>query len=333
MHKNWIWITWESHRRSEELAKAFQAKYIVLDIEMFRVVRYVILSVLTFYNLLKEKPNVVFCQNPSVVLATILCVYKYLLKYILIVDRHSNFKFKSLQSKKLKWKLFHILSKYSIRKSDLTIVTNDNLAKIVENMNGHAFVLPDKLPQFSIKNKLEAKEDIKGKSKYKVTFITTFSIDEPIHESIDACMHLSGIDSYFTGNWKKMFNYSEVHSFKKDNIHFTGYIPEHDYLELLSSSNILVILTKSENLLTCGAYEALAFKKPMVLSNTNAIKSYFNFGAVYVNPDSNNIANGIQKALEEYKLLQDEIKKNLPKFIEEWKSRFNNVYNYILSLN
>jgi len=71
-----IWITWEKQRRSIELAKAFAAKLYVfiLPEEGFlnSFYRYCLLSLKTTRTIVRIKPRVVFSQNTSIILASLL---------------------------------------------------------------------------------------------------------------------------------------------------------------------------------------------------------------------------------------------------------------------
>jgi hypothetical protein len=171
-----IWITWEDHRRSRELSTAFSAKYVFLSCNRSRIIRYPVLGAKTFKLLLSEKPSLVFCQNPSIVLTSLLCILKIFFQYSLIVDRHSNFKFHTSKSMNPKWIIFHWLSKLSLRRADLTIVTNQFLKSYIESCGGKSEILPDKLPSLKSANP----QKLLGRVNY--VFVSTFSEDEPIHE-------------------------------------------------------------------------------------------------------------------------------------------------------
>ena len=69
-----VWVTWEDHRRSRELAKAFDASYFPIIFNKNRFIRYPVLSFLTIRWLLIERPDLVFSQNPSIVLSFLLVI-------------------------------------------------------------------------------------------------------------------------------------------------------------------------------------------------------------------------------------------------------------------
>ena len=59
------------------------------------------------------------------------------------------------------------------------------------------------------------------------------------------------------------------------NIKLTGYLPEPEYLSLLNACDLVLDLTTRDHCLVCGAYEAVSFNKPFVLSNNQATQGLF----------------------------------------------------------
>ena len=64
------------------------------------------------------------------------------------------------------------------------------------------------------------------------------------------------------------------------NVHFTGFLADEDYWQLLRSADAIIDLTSKADCLVCGAYEALALGKPMLLSDNTASRELFGEGAV-----------------------------------------------------
>lgn len=289
---NRVWITWEDHRRSRELARAFLCEYVFLKYIGGRLSRYMILSWKTIALIIKRKPDLIFCQNPSIFLAALLCFLKPLFKYRLVVDRHSNFRFEELRSIHPKWILFRFLSNYSLRNADLTIVTNQHLKDVVEELGGVSCVLPDKLPT------LVSQAEPSGSNRM-VTFITTYSGDEPIFEVVDAARIL-GDEYHFhiTGSYKKFGDKEKLINLLPTNVTLTGFLPDEDYERTLAQSDAIIVITTAEYTLTCGAYEAVALEKPMILGNTKTIKEYFSKGAAYADPTPESLAACIKNVCE-----------------------------------
>src|SRR5690554_5868579 len=322
-----IWITWEDHRRSRELAKALEANYVAFHQRGSRYIRYPMLGLKTIFFLLYTRPDTVYCQNPSIILTTIVCFLKRVLGYKVIVDRHSNFKFQLIRSKKWKWKIFHLLSRYTIRKADLTIVTNDYLKDYVDSQNGHGFVLPDKLPTLSSANI----KPLKGE--FNFVFISTFSDDEPIEQvieamrSVDARCHL-----YITGRYSSYRNVDKILATLPANVTLTGFLSEPDYQSLLASADTLIIITDQEHTLTCGAYEAVSLEKPMVLGDTETLKNYFALGAIYTKSNIVSIAASLKLAKAAYEENSVSVKALKGTLTVSWNSQFLALQQAVNSL-
>lgn len=312
-----IWITWEDHRRSRELAKVLEADYFAFHQPGNRYVRYFILGMKTVFFLLKIRADIIYCQNPSIVLAAIVCFLKPILRYKVVVDRHSNFKFQFLDSRNIKWKIFHFLSRYTIRKADLTIVTNNYLKDYVDSQKGHGFVLPDKLPTLSSANI----KPLKGE--FNFVFISTFSDDEPIEQVIEAMRKVDArCHLYITGRYSSYRNVDKILATLPANVTLTGFLSEPDYQSLLASADTLIIITDHEYTLTCGAYEAVSLEKPMVLGDTETLRNYFALGAVYTKSDIVSIADSLKLAKAAYEENSVSVKALKRTLIVSWNNQF-----------
>jgi len=325
--KTCYWITWEDHRRSRELAKSLDAKYVAFHQAGSRYIRYPILSLKTIFFLFNARADIVYCQNPSILLTTIVCFLKLILRYRVIVDRHSNFKFQLMSSRKWKWKLFHFLSRYTIRYADLTIVTNDFLKGYLEDQRGRGFVLPDKLPTLSSANIIPLK------GAFNFVFISTFSDDEPIEQVISAMDRLDeSCHLYITGRFSTYKNIDALLEKLPTNVTLTGFLSESDYQSLLISADILIIITDQEYTLTCGAYEAVTLEKPMILGDTNTIKNYFCKGAIYTKPLKEDIAAKMLETIQIADKMRIEVGELKNLLAQDWQRRYEDLQIYVRSL-
>jgi glycosyltransferase involved in cell wall biosynthesis len=80
------------------------------------------------------------------------------------------------------------------------------------------------------------------------------------------------------------------------NVHFLGYLPEHDYWAAILGCDAVVDLSLMPDCLVCGAYEALAAGKPMILSDNAASRQLFAGAAVYSEPNSAAIRDALAMA-------------------------------------
>lgn len=323
-YNNKIWITWERQRRSLELAQSFDCNiYIYERKHKYRLVRYLYASINSIRVLLKEKPKIVFCQNPSIFLTFLLCILKNVFNYFLIVDRHSNFMLSTPMC--LKKKIFLNLSDLTIKLADVTIVTNEPLLNNhILNNNSFGLVLQDRLPFLEDYKTLDVDLD---KSKINFLFVTSFGKDEPIDEFMRAIKEVStDYFFYITGNYKK---HSKNLLINGNNYKFTGFISDENYVSLMNSVDIVIVLTKHEFTLTCGAYEGISLCKPLILSDTIAIREYFRKGCVYTKSDDISIRNAIYECYNYYKKLQIEICDFREVLTDEWYLKFSIVNKQI----
>lgn len=321
---NKIWITWDDHRRSRELSRAIGAEYIVLTSKSLRLIRYMKLSYQTFSVISRKKPDVVFCQNPSLILACFLCSIKPLFRFYLVVDRHSNFKFGTENSSSLKWRAFHFLSDYSLRKADLTIVTNRQLSNVVEKKGGRVTVLPDKIPDF-----VQPRSNRQLPEKYKFLFICTFSDDEPVTEVLESFKKMGPeYGLYVTGNSSNFRHLERYQNF--GNIHFLGFISDVDYVSYLFSCDATIILTSMIMTLNCGSYESIAAQKPQIISGTEVIREYFYKGAYHLQSfDPIEITKGVKAVSNNLRKLKSEIKDLHNEIDRNWRSDFEEMNKVI----
>lgn len=319
-----LWVTWEDHRRSRELAAAFNCDYVCFASRRNRFLRYIFLSFKTITFINKFKPSVVFCQNPSIVLAFLLCTAKFFFRYQLIVDRHSSFKFSTRGSWHPMWLIFHKISDFSLKNADITIVTNKYLQDFVQAKGGRAFVLPDKIPQ--LYPSIDKAED----EKKTITFVSTFSDDEPIFEVVKAASLLSGeYLIYITGSHKRFDRFDELKAVLPDNVILTGFLPEKDYQNRLAASDAIMVITTLEYTLTCGAYEAVSLGKPMILGNTKTIMEFFNKGAVYTSIYPVEMADQITKLFADIDSFNQQVLVLKEEMRLSWEKQFNEIKEVI----
>ena len=295
-----IWITWEDQRRNRELAKSVGARlYELKDIDQIsnRLVKYFFGIIKTFRILFNNKPNIVFAQNPSIVLSFLLVFLKKIFKYTLVVDAHNA----GIYPAEGESKLLMSVSRYIQRKADMVLITNGELSQEVLKNHGTPHILPDKFPTILGNDTYDLSSDY-----FNVIFICTYAIDEPYVEVIQSGNYINeNIRIYITGNYKKVGISSEE---LPSNVILTGYLSLEDFESLLVSCDGVIDLTERESCLVCGAYEAVSAEKPMILSDTKALREYFYKGAVYSKHDPKSLANSINYLERNHTSLKEEVK-------------------------
>lgn len=309
-----IWITWEKQRRSLELAKAFECELYVFDFK--GLLRYPICIYNTIRVLIPNRHKIIFVQNPSMVLAATACLSKLLLKKTVIVDRHTTFRLNKQRTISLDWMLFDLLNGFTLKKADLTIVTNKFLAGIVSEMKGRPYVLPDKLPE------LKKSRDINLGEGFNIFMISSFGKDEPVAEAISAVGKLEeqGAKLYISGNTNKLD--PEIIKNSPGNVIFTGFLDEQDFIDHVYAVDAVMALTTADHCMLCGCYEAVAAGRPLITSDKHVLRRYFT-GSVFVDNRADRIYNRIVELMKNY----EDYSKNAAILKEQIDSKWRHTFD------
>jgi glycosyltransferase involved in cell wall biosynthesis len=318
-NKKSIWITWEKQIRNKSMSARLGADFFQVIDNSSRILRYCKCTLKTIKLLYFNRDKVVFVQNPSIVLSFVSVVFKKIFGITLVVDAHNSgvYPGKNLQ----------FLANFINRNADYVIVTNEALAEFVRSLGGRAVVLPDPLPEIEVdKNVVSPWADVPQLS---VMVICSWASDEPYTEIIGAAALLPNVTFYITGNSKG--RELEYGSAIPSNLVLTGYIDENDYHVLLRSVAVIVDLTTRENCLVCGAYEAISVGKPLILSDTQALRAYFENEAVFVQNKSSDIAVEVEKMFVSYPDIAEKARVNSVEVEERWRKLYQKFYQQIFT--
>lgn len=282
-----LWITWEVQRRNRSLSRQLGARLVEITSRRNRLLRYPYQLLRTLLLLFRERPKILFVQNPSILLALSAIILRRMTGVeCVIMDAH-NAGIYPLEGRS---RLLNTVARYIFRRVDITIVTNLPLADYVRVNGGNPVVMPDPLPEFAA---CDTKRPVADR-RLSAVFISTWSSDEPCEELISAAKYFQGSVFFsITGTPPARFRRNEL----PGNVALTGYLKEVDYLDLLRNADLIIVLTRRENCLNCGAYEAVALGKPLILSDTPILRNYFNTGVVHTNNDPDSIRDAIRSLL------------------------------------
>ncbi len=314
-----MWLTWHYQARTRNIAQSLN----VPVYEYFRndnlLSRHLLSSLWTIKILLTKRPDKILIQY-SFMLLLIIAIYKILRfnKVILIVDCHT----KALRRKArgvLNY-IFWPVKKFSFKSADLTIISNLGLIPDIKKLHKNFIILADKIPV----NKIELVKPYPFK--YCV-YISSFSIDEPFDEILEVSKIIKeNIKIFWTGNYPQKVN--NIKS-KYPNIEFTGYISFDEYYNLIGNADCLLALTTEEDCLQSGAYEAVSFEIPLVISDTKALRNFFQDVAIYTDHSPKNIADAIPKAIENSSVSIISMKELKKIRSEEFISELHKIYNLL----
>jgi len=298
-------LCWAAHRRTTGLCAGLDLTLCVLETRFRGPLRQLLLSLRTVALLLGRRPRILLVPNPSLVLSVLAGVLRPLLRYRLIVDAHNEAVIPFIHTQR--W--VQRLSRWVVRKADLTLVTNGALAAAVEEQGGRAFILPDPIPHAPEMSVARLPGD------FNAVLISTFAPDEPVAAVLEA-VRGAGVELYVTGNSRKLD--PAVAQRLPPNVHLTGFLPEEKYWKLLRSADALVDLTLMDNCLVCGAYEALAAGKPMLLSNNPASVELFGDSALYTDNTPGDIRRMLGELQQERARLEGAAARKRAELTAEW---------------
>jgi len=285
-------ISWESHRRMQELCAALGVPLHILISKLPGPLRHLELSVRTLVLLALKRPRIVLVQNPSIVLTALCASLARVLGFKLIVDAHNE----AVQPFIHDTKAVRAVARWLHQRADLTIVTNDSLADIVRAAGGKTLVLHDRLPV------TKAALPATPTKPLHIAVICTYEPDEPLAEVVRAAGMLEQEARFhLTGNFRKLD--PALRNRAPANVRFTGFLIDADYWKLLRDCDVVLDLSTMNNCLVCGAYEGLATGRPLILTDTSVARQLFTGPTVFTGNSAPEIAGAVFQCINEYRAL------------------------------
>ena len=270
----------------------------------------------TLRLLRRERPERLFIQCPSVVLGLLAALVKPLFGFRLFADLHNEAVQPFIHASPTYLRALRLIH----RSADLSLVSNTGLESAVRMNSGRPFVLPDRLP--SLVAPCRAAD---SRSERRVAFVCTFAPDEPWRQVVSAASDLPfGTRLFITGRAP-----ADAVRLAPGRVTFTGYLPDEEYVSLLACSAAVMDLTEMENCLVCGGYEAAALSRPLVTSDTAALRRFFPRGAVFTRHDPQSLAHAMGFALANHESLRSQMAALAPELAADWQLRARDLVSRI----
>jgi glycosyltransferase involved in cell wall biosynthesis len=196
-------------------------------------------------------------------------------------------------------KIFWPIKRYSFSKVNLSVISNAGMIGDIEELHNDYILLPDKIPEINFVKDVE-------KTQSYCVYVSTFAVDEPVDEIFEVAKLLQNyLELYWTG---KIAESKIKDKSIPANLKLTGYLNFADYYNLIGNSDCILALTTEKECLQSGAYEALSVEVPMVISDSAALREYFQDSALYTKHNPKDIADRVINAIEnKEKLIQEGI--------------------------
>lgn len=265
-----LFVSWVSHHgRSEDLAAALGAQCAFVAVGTLRnrrtaPVRHLWQSLVTLQLLVRRRPRVLLVMAPPAALVLLALVWGRLTRCRVVVDCHSGAV------------LGRPLSARLAARADLVIVTVPQLTQ------GFARAVAVHDPPVVIP--AAARHD-------EIVFPASWLPDEPIEDLLAAARSLP--DQAFAITGKAPAGLAVA-----PNVRLTGYLHRADYLALLAGAPLVLALTTREDTMQRAAYEAVGAGRPVVASDTKALRSYLDGAATYAGDLSEAITSALRNLPE-----------------------------------
>ena len=247
---------------------------------------YPLLAARTILAIARNRPRALVVVAPPFVAPLVVLPLARLLGARLAVDIHSG----ALLDRRWRWSV-PVLA-WTCRRSEVAIVTLPSLAARLAERGLDVEVIPDPLPDLggaSGESVPDRHDGSAGGAEPRVVAVCSWAADEPIDALLEAARGRP---------WRLAITGRPNREVEPGpNVELTGFVADEDYAALLVRADAVVVLTTREDTLLSGAWEAIALGRPLVLSDTAALRGTFEVGPAYVRPDPASIAAGIDAVL------------------------------------
>jgi glycosyltransferase involved in cell wall biosynthesis len=264
----------------------------------------------TLRILVGQRPRVVLVQSPPTVATWIAAVYAALTGGSFIIDAHSD------AFQRPRWTRPLWLNRLVARRALVTLVTDQHWAQRLDRWGARWMVVPDVPTAYPAP--VGATEAAPNQDGFTVMVVNTWSGDEPIKAVIDAAAQLPELSFKVTGPADaRLQRLGSLPS----NVEFTGFLADADYYALMRRSQTVLCLTTRDHTMQRGACEALSLGRPIVTSDRELLRDYFEAGTVHVGSTAAAIRDGIREMVDNHDRYVAEIGELRARRVQEWESR------------
>jgi glycosyltransferase involved in cell wall biosynthesis len=283
-------VSWTPHHRASEIAKALGGEVYEPHPRRKRwpaVLRYVVQAAQTIAHIVRVRPTDVLFTNPPFVAGLVLVLPARILGFRLWSDAHSG------AFNDPRWTRFTKANDWVMRRCAGVIVTNERLARLVSEKGSRPLIL--NYPATDFRSRIRTDDP-------RLVATLGFQFDEPVGDLLEAARRTPNVRLVLTGPAPE-----SVRAKRPPNCTIPGWLARADYERTLAEARGVVCLTTREDTMQMGAYEALQYALPMVLSGTQALRSFFRRGVIFVDDhDPATLAAALARLWDEHERLSEE---------------------------
>ena len=256
----------------------------------------------TLRRLYRHRPEVVFVMNPPVFAVAAVAVYAAQTGGQYVMDCHSG----AFEGRKWRWSL--PLQRAFGRRAAAVIVTNPVHEKLVGAWPARAMIIADPPPKLATPYPdAPAQGDRVIDDQGFVFVIATYGPDEAIPEVVEAARALPHVRFRISGDTARAPR--AVVERCPANVELTGFTPLETFWQQVRSASAILTLTQQENTILRGGWEAMFTGRPLITSDTAALRGYFVRGTRFVDNTVDGIKAGIEDVLANQAAYQADMKR------------------------
>jgi exopolysaccharide biosynthesis WecB/TagA/CpsF family protein len=300
-----LFVSWiKEHGRSRDLASALgiDAEFIAvgrLRHKPSAPFRYAAQAALTLVALVRRRPRALVVMAPPLPLALLALAYAAATGAALILDAHTGAVVDEVSGRRLKRSFVRVA-----QRARLTVVTNEPLAALLRAEGVATLVVHDLLAS----SDGPARRPDAPPPRPLVVMPAAWAADEPMHVVVEAARALPECDVVITGHpgaqWATMQ--------PPPNLRTSGHLPLAQYDALLRSADVVLALTTAANTMQRAGYEALIRCVPLVASESEVLRQYFEDAIVSTALEPDAVSTAIREALRN----GDELRHKMSELVE-----------------
>ena len=266
--------------------------------------KYLSQTIKTLRTLFTERPATIFIMTPPVFACVPAWIYSKITGASFVIDAHTGAFLDP------RWKRTLFVHRWFSRAAVATLVTNEYMLNVVKDWHAQAVLVRDVPVQFAEPVMPTLADPC------NMTFVSTFTRDEPIETFFKAAAELPDVRFHVTGNYRRADE--RVLALKPENVRLTGFLSDSDYVGLLLASDAVISLTTLDHTMQRGAYEAVYLGRPVITSNFELLKRHFYKGAVHVGNSVDSIVAGVRAMRENRTRLRSEVEELRNERLQDW---------------
>jgi glycosyltransferase involved in cell wall biosynthesis len=201
------------------------------------------------------------------------------------------------------------------RKAAINLVHNQGIGSYVTEslkLTGHFHILHDRIPEPST-------HTIDQANNPNFVVPLSWSRDEPIELLIQAIKHCPNYTFHLTGK-SRMKNLD-----LPNNALLAGYLEDIDFDRLLQQATGVIALSNRNHVLTRASQEALAYGKPLIISDTPTAREYYRAAAIYTENSKTSITAACHTLIANEKEISTHTKIRRSELLKEWDEELSKL--------